>query len=173
MGVIENVKKLYLLRGCPGCGKSTLISQVGAEEYTISTDALRLKLAGTEIVNGVEVISQKKNGIVFKIVLSSMESKMKSGLPVILDATNLSRVGKYYTLASEYGYEVVVVDFKVSLDVLKERNLHRGIANVPVDVVEKMYEKKRTTEIHSGSRVISPTDFKREWREVVSQISKN
>jgi predicted kinase len=98
---------------------------------------------------------------------------MKSGLPVILDATNLSRVGKYYTLASEYGYEVVVVDFKVSLDVLKERNLHRGIANVPVDVVEKMYEKKRTTEIHSGSRVISPTDFKREWREVVSQISKN
>ena len=35
---------LTLLRGCPGVGKSTFVKEHGLEDYTISTDALRLLL---------------------------------------------------------------------------------------------------------------------------------
>lgn len=166
-------KRLYLLRGCPGSGKSTLISKLGLEEYTISTDKIRLKIAGTEVIDGIEMISQKKNYIVFNMVKNCIITNMTKGLPIILDATNISDTGKYYKLANEYGYEVVVVDFKVSLEVLLERNKYRGIAYVPESVICKMYEKKKTTPIHEGSRVIRPSDMEGDWNDCISFLNKN
>lgn len=162
-------KRLYLLRGCPGSGKSTLISKLGLENYTISTDKLRLELAGTEVINGIEMISQKKNSLVFEIVINQISNRMANGLPIVLDATNITDTGKYYKLASKYGYEVVVVDFKVSLDVLLERNKSRGIAYVPENVIYSMYEKKKNP-IRAGSRVIRPSDMEKDWSDCLKYL---
>lgn len=38
----ENEKKLFLLRGIPGIGKSYWIKQNSFQSYTISSDELRL-----------------------------------------------------------------------------------------------------------------------------------
>lgn len=164
-------KRLYLLRGCPGSGKSTLISKLGLEKYTISTDKIRLQIAGTEVIDGIEMISQKKNGEVFRLVNYYIQEAMSLGNPIVLDATNITYTGKYYKLANEYGYEVVVVDFKVSLEVLLERNKTRGIAYVPEPVIYKMYEKKKSTPIHEGSRVIRPSDMESDWKDCLSELN--
>ena len=83
-------KRLYLLRGCPGSGKSTLISKLGLEKYTISTDKIRLQIAGTEVIDGIEMISQKKNGEVFRLVNYYIQEAMSLGNPIVLDATNIT-----------------------------------------------------------------------------------
>lgn len=157
------MKRLYLMRGCPGCGKSSLIKKLGLEEYSISTDAIRLEISGTELVDGREVISQKDNSKVFEIVRNRIESRMGMNLPIILDATNLSSTSVYYKIAEKYGYEVVVVDFKVSLKVLLERNKTRGIHYVPEEVIKKMYDKKSRSSVREGVRVIRPSDLKHDW----------
>lgn len=159
------MKKLYLLRGCPGCGKSSLVRKYGLERYTESTDAIRLEIAGTEVVNGINMISQSKNADVFRILHDRLEMRMQSGEPVIVDATNISQLGWYYKKALEYGYQVVIVDFKVSLEVLKQRNIGRGIHYVPEEVIESMYNRKKVSQIlNPNVRVIAPSDFLSDWR---------
>lgn len=159
------MKKLYLMRGCPGCGKSSLIAKCGLERYTESTDKIRLEIAGTEVVNGIEMISQQKNAEVFFILHKRIESRMLRNEPVIVDATNISSLGWYYNKAEEYGYQLIIVDFKVSLNVLKQRNITRGIHYVPEEVIERMYNKKKVSQImNSNVRVISPSSFLSDWK---------
>ena len=43
-------KKLILFRGAPGCGKSTFIKNNGLEQYTLSTDLIRLEISEPEIL---------------------------------------------------------------------------------------------------------------------------
>lgn len=159
------MKRLYIMRGCPGSGKSTLIKDCGLIEFSISTDAIRLEYNGTEVIDGKEMISQKNNKFIFSLVYQRLEERMQSGLPVILDATNISGLGSYYKLASDYGYEVIIVDFKVSLEVLKDRNKGRGIHYVPEEVIERMYEKKKKSQImQKDVRIIRPSDFYKDWQ---------
>lgn len=70
---------LILLRGIPGSGKSTWVKSKGLEQYTISSDALRLMYAGVEInLNGKEVISQKSDKIVWEVLFSILERRMEN-----------------------------------------------------------------------------------------------
>lgn len=52
-------KKLILFRGAPGCGKSTFIKNNGLEQYTLSTDLIRLEISEPEILeDGTWIIPQ-------------------------------------------------------------------------------------------------------------------
>lgn len=158
--------RLYIMRGCPASGKTTLIYGCGLSDYAVSTDDIRLEQNGTEILNGIEMISQKNPKLIFSIVYDNIRFRMEHRIPIILDATNINQLGAYYKLASAYEYEVVVVDFKVSLDVLKERNKNRGIRYVPEEVIERMYEKKKVSQIlQQGVRIIRPSDFYNDWKK--------
>lgn len=166
------MKRLYMLRGVPGCGKSTLIDKLGLHEFTLSTDEIRLKISGIEIIDGVEVISQKKNFLVFKILKDSLIKRMKQNLPVIIDATNITGLNTYKSLADEHGYEFIIVDFKVSLNVLLERNKARQSTykSLPENKIISYYDKKKTSNLPEGARVIRPSDLEKEWKETISDI---
>lgn len=54
---------LYLLRGVPGCGKTTFLSGLpDVNAYVISSDALRMQFGGLEMnENGEYKISMKQD----------------------------------------------------------------------------------------------------------------
>jgi len=153
----------YLMHGVAGSGKSTLIRECGLEEYSISPDNLRLEIAGTIIdENGIEVISQEKNQQVWYLVYKEINKRMMRGDEIIiLDATNLGSLRSYRNMAKDFGYDLVVVDFKVPLEELLRRNTHenRGIAMIPEEVTKRMYKRKQTQSLKNYN-VISPEEFR-------------
>lgn len=154
------MNRLFLLRGVPGSGKSTLIETLNLKDFTISTDDLRLKLAGIEVDKyGNEGISQKKNKEVFILLYEMLEKRMKDNLDTIIDATNISNFDKFQELANIYNFKIIVVDFKITLKEALKRNTSRGYRNVPSFIVKNMYKRKKETILPSNFEEIKSEDL--------------
>jgi len=124
------MKELYLLRGLPGAGKSTLAKSVGginveADQYFMEDgvynfDATKLKLAHNYCQNQT-MAWMKTDGEqvnVDKIVVSNtftQEWEMKA----------------YYDMAKEYGYKVYSL-------IVENRHDGESIHNVPIESLDKM-----------------------------------
>ena len=147
------MKRLVLMHGAPGSGKSTFIKELGLEYLTISPDNLRLLFSEPEslVVDNYAClqISQKNNKKVWKLVFEFLESRMRNGSDTILDACNFAQnfITKYTTLAKRYDFRVIALDFSsILLDVLLEQNKQRllndnGLRYVPEQVIRNIYQK--------------------------------
>lgn len=83
------MKKLIILRGAMGCGKSTFIKEKGLEMYTLSTDTLRLLFNSKEMTTEyTEMIPQFNNKKVWELLFSILEERMKKGELTIIDAVH-------------------------------------------------------------------------------------
>ena len=138
------MRYLIFLRGVPGSGKSTFISENKLEPYTISSDAVRILLKPPVLsITGKTGISQKINPRVWGLIYSLIKSRMEEGELTILDATNAGNadIAKYRRLVKTYRYRALCVDFSgVSIEVAKERNMRRPAYEiVPDDVIEEMH----------------------------------
>ena len=96
-----NGTELIMLVGIPACGKSTLSLEYESKGYKIlSSDKIRIEMAGTEdIFNKEQSFINELNGKVFEYIKSQAYEYLKSGISVVLDATNLGRK-KRKTIAS-------------------------------------------------------------------------
>lgn len=150
------------MHGVAGSGKSTLVRECGLVDYSINPDAYRLEMAGVKIDDyGNEVISNLEDRAVWARVYYEIQRRMQRGDEIIiLDATNLGSLSSYKRWAKTYGYNLILVDFQVSLEELLRRNTieNRNIAYIPDEVTKKMYERKKRQDI-SGFCVISPEEF--------------
>lgn len=137
------MKKLLILNGVMGSGKSTFIKQNHLEDFVISSDELRIKMAGFDMSENGLVISSRKDRQVWQILYTMLETRMEMGLFTVVDAMHLHTrdFKKYKELADLYGYEIYVKRFEVSLDELLQRNVEReSYKQIPTDVVVKKYE---------------------------------
>lgn len=146
-------KRLVLVHGAPGAGKSSFIKELGLEYLTISPDNLRLLFSAPESLvvdnHACLQISQKNNKKVWKLVFEFLESRMRNGSDTILDACNFTQdfITKYTTLAKRYDFRVIALDFSsIPLDVLLKQNEQRlrydaGLRYVPEQVVRNIYQK--------------------------------
>lgn len=137
------MKKLLILNGVMGSGKSTFIKQNHLEDFVISSDELRIKMAGFDMSENGLVISQKKDRQVWKVLYEMLETRMEMGLFTVVDAMHLHTrdFKKYKELADLYGYEIYVKRFEVSLDELLQRNVEReSYKQIPENVITKKYE---------------------------------
>lgn len=141
-------KKLIILSGVPGAGKSTICEgfkkQYG-DDCVLSPDTIR-EMCGAIVYdeNGNPVcISQKLNRVVFEIYNKMMDVRMSTGAATVLDATHVDArsMANAKMLAEKYGYSVEVHRLECSLETLLKRNTQRGYKNVPEDVVRNMYER--------------------------------
>lgn len=137
------MKKLLILNGVMGSGKSTFIKENHLEDFVISSDELRIKMAGFDMSENGLVISQKKDRQVWAVLYTMLETRMEMGLFTVVDAMHLHTrdFKKYKELADLYGYKIYVKRFDVSLDELLQRNVEReSYKQIPENVITKKYE---------------------------------
>ena len=68
------MKKFVIMRGLPGCGKSTFIKENHLENYTVSSDSIRLLVASTNMgIDGSIGISQREDKWVWEKIYEILE----------------------------------------------------------------------------------------------------
>ncbi len=162
------MRVLLLMRGVPGCGKSTFIKEKGLEPYVLSADALRLLYASPVMDKmGKWCISQRNDKLVWPMLLKALEERMKRGCFTVVDATNIRGrdLSNYKKLAQEYKYRVYVVDFTdLPIAEAKRRNLLREeYKQVPDYVIERMYAQLEDNKVPAGITVIKPDEIGKVW----------
>lgn len=126
-----------------GVGKSHFIKENNLEDFTLSSDELRIKMAGFDMSENGMIISSRKDRQVWQTLYMMLETRMEMGLFTVVDAMHLTTKSfkKYKELADLYGYEIYVKRFEVSLEELLERNTKREtFKRIPEDVIVKKYE---------------------------------
>ena len=134
---------LLVMRGIPGCGKSTWIKEHELEAYTLSPDNIRLLYCAPEqTVDGRCVISPKCDKHVWKFLMERLEARMKNGDTTVIDATHTreSYFKEYKALCKKYNYRMIIVDFSsIDIDTIKDRNSKRESYKRVLDsVIDKM-----------------------------------
>ena len=176
------MKMLLVLRGIPSSGKSTWIKERELEQYTLSTDNIRLLYASPEqTINGKYAISSKYDKHVWNFLRERLEERMKNGDFTVVDATHTkeSYLKDYKKLCKEYNYRLVIVDFSsINLDICKERNqMRESYKRVPDEVLKRMYNQIKVPlqgnyEIYDYDKLPNLDSFVykidgNKWKEVV------
>lgn len=140
------MKKIFLLRGLPNTGKSTIIRENEYQAITLSLDTIRELYSGLSTnISGQGVLSQEKDQKVFSIFMDALENRLKDNSVVIIDNMNISKdsVSSIYNLAKKYAYEVSFVEFpRLPLqEYLNRNNKREEYKRVPDYVIKNNYEK--------------------------------
>ena len=174
-------KRLVLMHGAPGSGKSTFIKELGLEYLTISPDTLRLLFSEPEVMevdhHACMQFSRKYDKEVWDFIFNALEKRMKNGSDTVIDACNFTQdfIERYKSLANPYGFHIIALDFSsLPLDVLLKRNKQRlrydaGLHYTPEHLVRDRYQ--RMEPIPKGIYTIDATvpdakeKFWKIWRE--------
>lgn len=128
-------KKLIVLIGIPGAGKTTLAMKLAEKGFHyLNADAIRLELYGNEAEQG-----DKEE--VFSIFFERLEGAMGEGMNIIIDNTNLNPKQRKPIIdrAERFGYkDVQLWLLDIPLDLCLERNKSRERV-VPEDIVANMF----------------------------------
>lgn len=170
------IRYFVFLRGTPGSGKSTFVRENSLEQYTISSDTVRLLLKPPILsLTGRPIISQKINRRVWGLIYSLIKSRMEDGEFTILDSTNAGNadIAKYRKLVRNYRYKVFCVDFSdVPAALAKGRNLKRAAYEiVPENVIEEIYFIIKAQSVPSYVTVIKPSEFHEKLQYKIVNLS--
>lgn len=147
------MKRLVLMHGAPGAGKSTFIRELGFEYLSISPDNLRLLFSEPkeEVVDNriCLQINQDNNKKVWNLAFQLLEERLQNGSDTFFDACNFTQdyIYRYKKMADLYGFQIIALDFSsLPLDTLLARNKKRlyfkdGLRYVPERVIKDIYQK--------------------------------
>lgn len=123
------MKKIYVIRGISGSGKSSLLASLNLESHTLSMDTFREIYSGVDYsYDGKIGISQDDNSMIAEMFKNALIFKMKKGATICVDNLNISStdINGISKIAKPYNYEVTVVNFDLQkLDWYIERNSKR------------------------------------------------
>lgn len=162
------MRVLLLLRGAPGCGKSTFIRENGLEQYALSADNIRMMYQSPVMqTNGTFSISQQNEKDVWDTLFKVLEARMLRGEFVVIDATNskTKEMNRYKDMASTYRYRIYCVDFtNIPIEECKRRNrLRPQFKQVPDEAIDKMYSRFETQDIPAGIKILKPDELDTIW----------
>lgn len=149
------MRKLLILRGIPGSGKSTwsknfLRSQPPDSWVRVNKDELREMFHAREF-------DKKHEDFVHKIQNDLIRTSLERGLNVIVDNTHVDRAScnRLHVIAKEIGnVEVTECIFFCTLERAKEYNAKRsGKDVVPSHVIDAMYAKFLKDPLYTQQRV--------------------
>ncbi len=129
------MKKLILLVGIPGAGKTTLASKIAARGYhCLNADSIRQELWG-------DAADQREPEKVFGQFFKQLEEVLATGADIVIDNTNINVKQRkpILNMAAKAGYtDIQLWLLDVPLDVCLERNQKRERA-VSDDIVANMF----------------------------------
>ena len=138
----EKERKLYLMVGCPGSGKSTFLKHHTFEGTTkiISRDEIRFSL-----IKDDDLYFSKEKEVWLEFVRRAKES-LKTNDNTILDATHIDRSSRLKILSTlgpalKDVYVCAIVLPKTLETLLKQNSQRSGRSYVPEDVIKRMYER--------------------------------
>ena len=147
-------KKVYLLSGAPGCGKTTWCEQQIEENGGVhcSRDKIRFSL----LKEGEDYFEHEDE--VVNLWLEEIRKAIENPEVenVYIDSTNLSEKARSAVIKNipAGDYELIIVIFRVPLRTCLERNEKReGLAQVPSQVIKDMYSRFAPNSM-LGDRVI-------------------
>jgi len=129
-------KILFLIRGLPGAGKSSLARTIWSEHVVFETDKYFIK-------DGVYTFDSSKLGEAHKWCKSKVEdamhvnSKTPQHFPEIAVSNTFTQqweMDEYFALASKYGYKVVSL-------IVENRHEGKSVHDVPPSTIEKMRKR--------------------------------
>jgi predicted kinase len=137
--------QLLILRGIPGCGKSTFAHQwlkEGERRARVNRDDIRMQFFGKE--TGVD------ENMVTQIEHMQVHSLLKSGYSVVVDDTNIRHkyIKSFVSIAKQYSASVAIKQFDVDVKTAKSRNESRAKAggrDVPTEVIERMAQQLKSS----------------------------
>lgn len=158
------MRTLLLMRGAPGCGKSTFIENNNLKKYTLCADEIRLLIQNPIMqVDGTFAISQNNDNKVWSVLFDILENRMQRGEFTVIDATNskTKEMTRYRDLAKAYRYRIYCVDFTdLPIEECKKRNRQRPeYKQVPDEVIDKMYSRFEGQNIPRDITILKPTEL--------------
>ena len=158
------MRKLIILRGAQGSGKSTFIQEKNLERFTLSSDNIRLMFNAPELtIDYTETIPQFNNKKVWQLLFFVLEERMKKGEFTLVDAIHASKedLTTYKKLAEKYRYRLYILDFtNIPKEEVKKRNKNRvNYKVVPEYSIDRAYKKIATEEISKAFIQIKPENF--------------
>lgn len=158
------MRKLFILRGVMGSGKSTFIKENNLDDYTLNPDKIRLMYNSPEMnINYRERIPQFNNNKVWNLTFKILEDRMRDGELTVIDAMHIYETDllRYKTLAEKYRYKIYIVDFTdVEYEELLNRNSQRDTKKwVPEELIKKLYEDLKNEKISDTFEIIKPYEF--------------
>lgn len=163
------MKKLYLMGGVPGSGKSSFlkIHDLGTSYSIISRDQIRFALVRED----EEYFSHEDE--VWKAYVSAAKESLAEVDATYLDATHISKASRRKILnalgSSLKDVEVNIIWFTIPLNIALERNEQRKgtRAYVPRGQIRRMFEQKQIPEIDEGFKRFYFVDSNSNISEVV------
>ena len=162
------MRTLLILRGAPGCGKSTWVKEHGLASYTLCPDDIRVLCASRDLkADGTFAIARNHNveQETWKIILDLLEYRMSRGELTVLDATasKTKDIQQYRELAEQYRYRTYVVDFTdVPLETCLKQNLMRPEDKiVPEDGIRNIYARFAAQPVPGRVEVIKPNELEK------------
>ena len=152
------MRALFLLRGCPGSGKSTFIKQNNLTEFTIEIDAI-CKVCRVPITDPTILFDEKKMNE-FK---QYAEERMQNNELIIVDGVHCTseKIEKYFDLLDKYQYDFYCIDFSdIPIEKCKLQNKMRirskWIAETSID---RKYKQLQEQILPSNLKVITRNEF--------------
>lgn len=128
------MKSLYLLRGLPGAGKSTLAKKLGDAHF--EADMYFTNENGQYIFNGADIKKAHEwcqNEVQLAMILNHT-SGLNESIVVSNTFTQEWEMEPYYKLAETYGYRVFSL-------IVENRHGGENLHNVPEGKIEAMRER--------------------------------
>ena len=162
------MRTLLVLRGAPGCGKSTWVEKNGLLPYTLCPDTLRIMCSSRELQADGRFSIARNNATekqTWKIILDLLEYRMSRGELTVLDATasKTKDIQQYKELAEQYRYRTYVVDFTdVPLETCLAQNKQRHPDKwVPEESIKNIYARFANQPVPSRVEVIKPDEIEK------------
>ena len=151
------MRDLILMRGAPGSGKSTWITQHGLDWFTVSSDKVRMLWSQPipEPETGEPTIRLWNENQVWDNIEAMITYRMKNGQFIIMDAQNM-RPQRWIKLAEKYRYHVWVKDMLTPFEECLKRNREREHYKfVPEKEIEAAFLKKQACHLSNAVKPVT------------------
>ncbi len=142
MEELEDEKRLYIVAGCNGAGKTTA-------SYSILPDILKCHdfINADEIARGLSPLNPDKSKIMAaKLMLQKIDAHLKDGINFAIETTLATKSYKNVVKRAHLkGYKVILMFFYLNSDELAIQRVKirvsEGGHNIPTDVIVRRYHR--------------------------------